>query len=355
MKNTFKVLGIIALIAIIGLSFASCGDDDDSGGSSVTYDPVEYKSSRSGTTYSLKITKNEGKAAFTPSNGDFYTLTITTAGVSLTSNGTISISGNHFTLTHTATGTSFTVTISSGEMITINGTDNTQYTIPVDSGEEVTAPGFVLPESSGGGNGSFLGANLIINEEQVYWRGRDWETGGYTYSLFTGTAWGFNYLPSYIFGPVDQEILMLSECIDGLSIWISDGDGGKLSFCLGTPKASAPNMIDIFKTQYPNLTISPNDAKSFFIIHIYNNENIDNSSFIGHYDTKGYGLVFYWYTDKNVTINGTDIDGTNTINFALDLKTGWNSVVVSFMETGISVKTEKPSDDYKWILGNSWD
>jgi len=32
MKNTIKVLGIIALLAIIGFSMAACGDDDGGGG-----------------------------------------------------------------------------------------------------------------------------------------------------------------------------------------------------------------------------------------------------------------------------------------------------------------------------------
>ena len=32
MKNIFKVIGIIVLVAVIGLSFAACGGDDDSGG-----------------------------------------------------------------------------------------------------------------------------------------------------------------------------------------------------------------------------------------------------------------------------------------------------------------------------------
>jgi len=34
MKNTFKVLGIIALLAIIGVSMAACGGGDDDGGGS---------------------------------------------------------------------------------------------------------------------------------------------------------------------------------------------------------------------------------------------------------------------------------------------------------------------------------
>jgi hypothetical protein len=33
MKNTIKLFGIIALVAVIGFSFAACGGDDDGGGS----------------------------------------------------------------------------------------------------------------------------------------------------------------------------------------------------------------------------------------------------------------------------------------------------------------------------------
>jgi hypothetical protein len=32
MKNTFKLIGIIALVAVIGFSMAACGDDDGGGG-----------------------------------------------------------------------------------------------------------------------------------------------------------------------------------------------------------------------------------------------------------------------------------------------------------------------------------
>ena len=32
MKNTIKVLGIIAFVAVIGFSMVACGDDDDSSG-----------------------------------------------------------------------------------------------------------------------------------------------------------------------------------------------------------------------------------------------------------------------------------------------------------------------------------
>ena len=36
MKNTLRVFGIIALVAVIGFSMAACGDDDSGGGNDIT-------------------------------------------------------------------------------------------------------------------------------------------------------------------------------------------------------------------------------------------------------------------------------------------------------------------------------
>ena len=47
MKNVFKVLGIIALAAVIGFSMVSCGGDDDSGGGGSAVWPEELTSGSS--------------------------------------------------------------------------------------------------------------------------------------------------------------------------------------------------------------------------------------------------------------------------------------------------------------------
>jgi hypothetical protein len=96
----------------------------------------------SGNTYKLSITKNTGKAAFTPESGDSYTLTITYAnGTTKTSTGTVaSNSGTELVF---AGATSFTVTItSSGTMTKIEGT------ITLDDKTTVAAPGAVTPQQS---------------------------------------------------------------------------------------------------------------------------------------------------------------------------------------------------------------
>jgi hypothetical protein len=153
MKNTFKVLDnlnrarsakvpllISAIVAIIGFSIVACGGGD-------TYEPLVYRSAKDGTNYVLTITKNTTKAAltFTPGNGDFYKLVITSAGVTKTSTGTITVSGNALTLKHTASSAEFTVTISTGNMASITGT------IPVDGGGQITAPGAITPQGNNPG------------------------------------------------------------------------------------------------------------------------------------------------------------------------------------------------------------
>jgi len=62
MKNVFKVLGIIALVAVIGFGIAACSDDDDGGGDPVW--PVEFgaeaDTSWGDTTTYIKFTYSTG-------------------------------------------------------------------------------------------------------------------------------------------------------------------------------------------------------------------------------------------------------------------------------------------------------
>jgi hypothetical protein len=121
----------MAVVLITGLAFTACGD---SGGE--TYDPIVYQGVKDGTTYKLTITKNTGKAAFTPVTGDFYTLVITYAdGTTKTSTGTVKSYSSTAISFENATGFSFTITLSNGVIGKIEGT------IPIDGGGTVTPPG----------------------------------------------------------------------------------------------------------------------------------------------------------------------------------------------------------------------
>jgi hypothetical protein len=140
----------LAIVLAFGLAFTACGCDDTT---RTSYDPIVHQSYNGGTAYKLEITKNTGKAAFTPAAGDFFILTITKAGAApKVSSGSIQYvtGGNTFTLIHSGGGT-FSVTISSsGGMISIAGS------IPLDDGTAEPGPGEVstTPPSGDNNNGN---------------------------------------------------------------------------------------------------------------------------------------------------------------------------------------------------------
>jgi hypothetical protein len=142
MKNTFKVLGIIALV-IIGFSFAACGD----GGGGETAEKVVYTSvDGDGNKYELTITAKSDKAAYEPKAGDLFTLVITFAnGTKKTSSGTVAAEDkteSGISLTLSVSGSSFTVSVSAvggdeqamteidGEIPITSSTDGNTASVP---------------------------------------------------------------------------------------------------------------------------------------------------------------------------------------------------------------------------------
>jgi len=138
-KRAQILWGALVCLLAMGLAFISCSTD-----SGESYDPVVYESVKGSTTYKLELTKNTGKAAFTPGKGDKYTMTITTPPAApKVSKGTVDkVEGSTFTLKHSSGGT-FSITAGAAGMTNITGS------ISLDSGETpVTGPGSVTPQGN---------------------------------------------------------------------------------------------------------------------------------------------------------------------------------------------------------------
>ena len=98
MKNTIKFLGIIALVAIIGVSFTACGGDDDDGGTTNTTGGLTinglsahnskyfFATGTSGSTVISALATN-GNAALI-SGGSVELKVVTQAGAAFTGSGT---------------------------------------------------------------------------------------------------------------------------------------------------------------------------------------------------------------------------------------------------------------------------
>ena len=111
-------------------------------------------------TYRLTITENTSRAAYAPQTGDTYVLTITRAGSTRTSSGTVIVSaqgGN--TILSLSGGVNLSVTITSG-----GGMTRIEGTITTNAGSE-EAPGEVSPgTTTTPGENSVVGSWRSINE-----------------------------------------------------------------------------------------------------------------------------------------------------------------------------------------------
>jgi len=142
MKNLFKVLWIIAIVAIIGFSFAACDDgsggtDGSSGSTGGDGQTLTYKGTSGGTEWVLKIT------------GDAYELT---DGLN-TSTGSVSQKqGTTYYLKPLVTATMFTATVTSnGGLVELLGT-----IIWYGGGTPEALPGQLTPVGDNGG-GDYTG------------------------------------------------------------------------------------------------------------------------------------------------------------------------------------------------------
>jgi len=143
MKNIFRTLGIIALIAAIGFGAAACGDPDNNNTeennddnnnndpTSATY--ISYDAY--GNCYTLVVTKDPSRAVYAPQGGDSYVLTITDANGTEIGKSTGTVTAvNNSTLTLSKDGSTFTITVSESGISDITGN------IPLDAGGTRTPP-----------------------------------------------------------------------------------------------------------------------------------------------------------------------------------------------------------------------
>ena len=133
-KQNLLLIGTALFAAV--LFFVSCGGGAGGGGSNPQ--SVSYSGTNGGVTFKLQITENPDRAAaYTPVAGDAYKLT---ASGKESSGEVKGFTGTVFTLKHSDSGTTFTVTINGSGVITnISGTtiawnDNTTTDNPWNQG-----------------------------------------------------------------------------------------------------------------------------------------------------------------------------------------------------------------------------
>ena len=167
-KKTFIFTTLLAVALATGLLFVSCDTGTKSSGGDAT-PKTEYKGfDDEGNAYTLTITPAAGRAAYSPKDGDEYTLVITLkAGGTKTSSGTVTIADSGFILSNN--GSEITVTVeSSGSNAGITGFSGD---IIIDNSDEKITVVTIIPgtraKTDSALNGTWVaddGSKFIFND-----------------------------------------------------------------------------------------------------------------------------------------------------------------------------------------------
>ena len=336
-RAAMRSIAIIAMVAVIGVSFAALsltGCDNGStggGGGTPSSKPVAQKVTYTGTangeTYTLEITENT--ARYAAQNGDTYKLTV---GVQV-STGTVSANANGVLTLAPSKDAQATFTIT----ITVSGSGITAITgtITFDDNTTAAAPAVITPD---GGDSPYLGETpTLASGEQVY----AWYNS--TTNVFNGSL---AIKSSNTFVQDDGT----TYSYDGVTGAITNG---KLTLSLGTPSAST--FFDFFGDEGEMWTnINPPNVQ----VAGFEGFHIDGSSeyeflWRGDETSSVFEEVTYWYVANDVTITGEggyELNwGPTTTDINLPLKKGWNAVLIKETDTTYSMSLGNPSH-LKWVV-----
>jgi hypothetical protein len=295
MKNAFRLIGVIAIIAVITFSMTACPslEDDDP-----TPETVTYSGRADGKTYTLTITENTGR--YLAKNGDSYVLTVGTK----TSSGTVTVNVNTLTLKPSRPGAAaFTVTVSSSGITAMSGT------ITFDDGTAEPAPDSITPvPQSGSPAPKFTGV-------QVY----TLDNGTFTAYNGTGTAMDVKGFMNDNHGEYEE----LGK------IGTISGDG-KLTFEV---PAIADDKLFLVPTE-----MGGNGTVKFVAVGIYVHNSDDSyyASLWLHNSSNTEREVHFVYFDRDFSAMG------------LSVKKGWNYFESD--DDGYSQIIFDISSNHKWVI-----
>jgi len=170
MKNFVKWFGIIALVAVIGFSFVSCGGggggSDAGSNGNVTY----TYSDDGGNAYKLEITQQANRAAYNPKKGDSYVLTINfTDGKVEKSTGTVKEFKDGQLQLKSSDDKEFQVMVKGDKIAGIAGDD---LPVKLPEAKRVTITGFTTWQGKTANNGGDyyhrFGVFLIADPDDMY-------------------------------------------------------------------------------------------------------------------------------------------------------------------------------------------
>jgi len=335
MKNTVKILGVIALVAVIGFSMAACKDDDPT---SAVFKGIDSAANL----YELAVKKGS-RATYSAKEGDDFVLTVTPPnGTGKKSQGGVkqSVKGG-FQLQSANNPGVFNVAVNGETIVAIAGSITYTDGTTIDTQAALTpAKGKTIPAASNGITTIASGETLVY-DKRIANQSAAKKVDSFPYAMAGDQADGFHGDP-------------LASVVPNTSVTVS---GGKVTLKAGTP------VNDVLSDEWPDGTGGHDGAKYFgnptdvmMMINIAGPVSNTTPGLYGLlclFDDRNYANLIY--LTKVVTLKAINANG-NTIEIVdLTAEAGWNYLIATENKIGaITIRTFAVSKimpaGYKWTV-----
>jgi hypothetical protein len=189
--------------------------------------------------------------------------------------------------------------------------------------------------NGGGGNQDVMGAKLRLYDKPV--------TKDASATDCTATDFGYTVTS---WDPRETE--PLSNMISGTPKVTISND--KLTIELDALKNTALVPLALLSESYPGTTLTPADAKYYGLVDFYESTGIYSLRCL---NLSASNFAYFFYVDKNATLNGTiNGDGINYV-FDVTLQAGWNYYFMTYdsnTNTVTVTATRTLPDGYNWMM-----
>ncbi|MCL2245345.1 MAG: hypothetical protein FWC03_12905 [Treponema sp.] len=364
MKNIFKLMGVIALAAVIG--FASCDNGTTNNNSQGSGNSSLYSWTDSTNNYELTINNNSQGAVYSSlySWTDGARTAVTSGSYNLV---IISIANpaNKKTVSGTATsgsGGQITLSNTGGTPITITITAN-RTTITIPSGAEIyISASEKIPMASGSKSlGGVDAGDGGINFNDAKWKNQNLYVAVYKNGSYHSEK---SYSGSNI---TSTTVVMTTEDGNAIAVpfytissntdaWKINVVNNKLSVALGNPDKASNTSSPFF----PSSISIPADMK-IVVINGFSDGSSSNGIYLQDLNSGRQEMVIFAHANKAGVISGSSsfISGygtEGTLNINLNLKAGWNTLILNSDMTTMTVNivTGVPGSNYKWSCGEEY-
>jgi hypothetical protein len=141
----------------------------------------------------------------------------------------------------------------------------------------------------------------------------------------------------------------------GTGEWSVKVTGNSVELKLGVPN---DDLIENWSVgEISGITVSDNELRIFMLSQLSNSDGNKILELGDGSEDIRVNYFYFWYADRDATVNGIENidfeDGKNTFSYNLNIKKGWNTVIITkTSETDFTYSTAVPNNNFVWVIIN---